>query len=69
VIASPAWWGRLNRPPTRRELAALLAVAGALAVALLPVMFYCIAHASVPIEPDTPVSTPTAGPTVGPVRR
>jgi hypothetical protein len=63
VSMSTAWWGRLNRPPTRRELAALLVVAGALAVVLLPAMLFCIARAPVPAasEPDVPASTPTAG--------
>jgi hypothetical protein len=56
------WLTRGNRPPTHRQLAVLLAVAGTLAVSLVPCMFVCIAHASrtdVDVRPS-----PVVGPTV-----
>ncbi|MEV8517426.1 hypothetical protein [Dactylosporangium sp. NPDC051484] len=38
------WLARWNQPPSRRQLAVLLAIAGLCTVALLPAMAVCIAH-------------------------
>ncbi|MER7006260.1 hypothetical protein ABT297_24890 [Dactylosporangium sp. NPDC000555] len=38
------WLARWNRPPTRRQLGVLVAIAGLCTAALLPVMAACIAY-------------------------